>query len=358
MSGLLAAIALTISGSLDLQPVLDRLISEQDVPGMSAVVTHRGDVVYLGASGVANIESGKRMAADTVLYAGSLSKIYTAVLVLKLVDDGKLSLSDRVGDIAGNDSPTILISHLLTHSSGLVREGNFGYWFSADFPDRDALKRFLAQTSLESTPGERVRYSNIGYAALGLTIEDRTGLTYREALKKYVLQPLGMQDSGSAGPIIGLAAGYTPKGRIIPSEERPFAGVGRQVGERHRRDYYDARAMSPAFGIFTTAEDLGRLARFLLGYGGDLLPDELRTTLLSPQNGSRTYGLGAGTYRDRQIARHSGWFAAHRSHILVDPESGLAVAVLANSDNANPGAAARALLGAALDSGADGDSVN
>ncbi len=358
MNGALLAMALTLTGAIDLQPLVDSILAEQDVPGMSAVVTHRDDVVFAGGSGVADIESAQSMTADTVLYAGSLSKVFTAVLALKLVEDGELSLDDRVTGIAVHDDAEIRLDELLTHSSGLVREGDFGYWFSADFPDTASLAAFLRSTELLTLPGQRVRYSNIGYAAVGIVIEDATRLSYHDALRRHVLEPLELDASGSPGPAVAIAAGYTPKGRQIPSAERPFAGVGRQVGERWRRDYHDAKAMSPAFGIYTTAADMGRLARFLLGYRGQLLSDERRASLLTPQNGSRTFGLGAGTFRDRPIARHSGWFAAHKSHLLIDLDAEIAVVVLANSDNADPGSAARSLLGAVLDSDRTDDSVN
>ena len=303
MNGALLAIALTLSGSIDLQPLLDSILAGQDVPGMSAVVTLRDDVVFAGGSGVTDIETMRPMTAQAVLYAGSLSKIFTAVLALKLVEDGEFSLDDRVDGIAVNDGAEIRLAELLTHSSGLVREGDFDYWFNADFPDTASLAAFLRSTKLLTRPGQRVRYSNIGYAAIGIVIEDTTGLSYHEALRRHVLEPLDMESSGSPGPATAIAAGYTPKGRQIPSAERPFAGVGRQVGERWRRDYHDAKAMTPAFGIYTTAADMGRLARFLLGHRGNLLSDERRASLLTAQNGSRTFGLGSGTFRDRPVAR-------------------------------------------------------
>lgn len=353
------SVVLTAAGSLNLQPLLDRLASEQDVPGLSAVVTRRDEVLYAGGSGVADIESGRPMTADTVLYAGSLSKILTAVLTLRLVDEGTLSLDDHVEGIAEADDTDVRLDQLLTHTSGLEREGDFGYWFSGAFPDGKSLGRFLAATSLLSPPGERVRYSNIGYAALGLAIEAATGRSYHEALRHYVLEPLGMQASGSPGPAVAVARGYTPKGRMIPSAERPFAGVGKRVGERNLREYHDAKAMTPAFGVYTTAADLGRLARFLLGYdNAGLLSGELRQSVLIPQNGNRSYGMSAGRWRDRPVVRHSGWFAAHKSHVLIEPGAEVAVIVLANSDDADPGAVAGRLLEAVLDSDAAVDSVN
>ena len=344
----LALPLLLAAGPSELSPLLDAMRIEQDVPGVSAVVTRRDEVLFAGGSGLADLESGRRMTAETVLYAGSLTKVMTALLVLSLVDDGRLSLDDRVELVGGGD-PGVTIAHLLTHSSGLVREGNFGYWFDADFPDASALSGFLATAVLRSQPGETIHYSNIGYAALGLVIQSVTGEPYHSALRKRVLAPLGMDRTGSPGPAAGVATGYTPPARILPSAGRPFAGVGRKVGNRNVREYHDAAAMTPAFGGYTTASDLGRLLIFLVGDDeADIVSPALRAAMLEPQDRGRTFGLGIGRRDGRKIARHGGWFAAHRSAILIDPEAGIGIAVLANGDNADPDSIAGALLALTL----------
>ena len=122
------------AGAADLQAILEQERIEQDVPGVSAVVSHEGRVLFAGA----DVETGQTMSADTVLYAGSLTKILTAVLTLDLVDDGSLSLDEIARNVA-DGRHGITVAHLLTHTSGLVREGNFGYWFNADFPDNASL---------------------------------------------------------------------------------------------------------------------------------------------------------------------------------------------------------------------------
>jgi CubicO group peptidase (beta-lactamase class C family) len=326
-----------------MQRLLDDIRTRQDVPGVSAVVTQRDTVVFAGGSGLADIGSGRKMTTDTLLYAGSLTKILTAILALNLVEEGDLAL-DEVVLKTGVESSEITLSHLLTHSSGLVREGNFGYWFTAEFPDGDGLSRFLQETELRSPPGGSVHYSNIGYAALGQVLEQRSATSYSRLLKTRVLDPTGMSSSGSPGPVTGISAGYTPTGRVIPSETRPFAGVGQEVGGRHLREYHDARAMTPAFGVYSTANDLGRLMQFLLGFGNrEIISDELRQQMLNPQSSRRSYGLGTGVIDGRKIARHGGWFAAHRSHILIDLEAEIGVVVLANSDSADPEAISKAL---------------
>lgn len=349
MNILTAALVLAaLGGSPDLQSVLDEMRKSQDVPGISAVIVSREDVLFAGASGVGDLESSEPLTAGSIFYAGSLSKILTAVLVLQLVEQEALSLDHAVPGI-GDTSQHVTVEHLLTHSAGLPREGDFGYWFSADFPDATELAGFLATTDLRSVPGESLHYSNIGYAALGRVVEDITEQSFDEALRERVLEPLMMNASGARGPATGVANGYTPPGRIIPSADRPFAGVGRQVGNRHVRMYHDAHAMSPAFGAYASASDLGRLARFLLGYGKDrVLSVSMRQRMREKQRSGWGLGIRIEKLNGRTVARHGGWFAAHRSHLLLDIENGVGVVVMTNGDNADPAAVADALLDAIL----------
>jgi CubicO group peptidase (beta-lactamase class C family) len=342
--------ALAVSTTPNYQQILDQFQVSQEVPGVSAVITYQDKVLYAGASGLADVESRRPMTADTVMYAGSLTKILTAVLTLQLVDDGKLSLDDHVPGISGEDT-RISVFHLLTHSSGLDREGNFGYWYNAEFPDDAALSLYLFNAELRASPGKSSHYSNIGYAALGAFIGRVSGQSYGEAFRKRVLQPLGMISSGAPGPGPGVARGYTPVGRMIPNEQRPFAGVGQGVGTRHLREYHDAKAMTPAFGAYTSVSDLGKLVRFLLGFGPEnVLSDNLRSQMLTSQKSGRGLGLRMGCLNNHPVARHDGWFAAHRSHLLLDLEAGVGVVVLGNSDSASPGIIAEALIAAALES--------
>jgi CubicO group peptidase (beta-lactamase class C family) len=345
---------------MNLQPTLDQIRIAQEVPGVSAVITRKEEVIFAGASGVADLETGRKMTPDTVLYAGSLTKILTAVLTLQLVEKSELSLDDVVPGIAtaigsSKQDVDIQVTHLLTHTSGLEREGNFDYWFNADFPDAAALANYLAATDLRSTPGDSVSYSNIGYAALGPVIARASGQSYDDALLDDVFNPLGMDSSGTLEPGNQLSAGYSPVNRVIPNEERPFAGLGRTVGTRRVREYHNAKAMTPAFGAHASSTDLSRLARMLLGYGGDnVLSADMRSRLLTAEVGVRGLGIRLARYKGRPVARHGGWFAAHRTHLLLDLGSDIAVVVMANSDSASPEDIAEALLDHTLCDASDG----
>lgn len=342
----LALIALHAKAAQELQSTLDDYRASQDVPGVSAVVVRHNDVVFAGASGFADIESATPMTPDTVLYIGSVTKTLTAILMLQLIEADQLSLDDHVDSL--NSTTAVTVMSLLTHSSGLPREGNFGYWFTGAFPDNDELREYLLNAPLRETPRASANYSNIGYATLGLLAAQILDEDYSEVLRARVLKPLRMDASGGRGPAEGIARGYTPANRVVPSPKRPFAGVGEAVGNRYVREYHDARAMSPAFGAYSSANDMGRLLRFLLGYSGnEVLSPAMRAQMYEPRFAGWGYGLRIRRIGDRTIARHDGWFAAHRTHMILDVTNGIGVFVMANSDNATPGKIAEALLDAA-----------
>ena len=339
---IIAAIALipVLASGQSVDPVqawLDDAREANDIPGISAVVVTDGAVRFAGGSGVADIESQRPMTADSVLYIGSVSKVLTAILALNLIEGGELSMDDRVDFIsaAPPDNP-VRVEYLIAHSSGLQREGNFGYWFSADFPDGDVLVQWLDTTTLRSAPGANLHYSNTGYAALGIVIERELEMSFDQALRARVLAPLGMMATGARGPAPDVANGYTPRGRILPSARRPFAGVGAAIDGRYERQYHDARAMSPAFGAWSSANDMGRLVVFLLGHTNEeILSVEMRARMRERQATGRGLGLKLGEVDGHRVARHDGWFAAHRTHLLLDADNSVGVVILANSDNAS-----------------------
>lgn len=334
LSGLLISLSASTADVSEIVAVLDEARRQQSIPGISAVVIQNHRLIYSGGRGIADLESGRPMTDRTVMYIGSLSKVLTAVLALRQVESGALALEDFL-----DRKPAVTLLHLLTHQSGFPMDGDFGYWFSGEFPDEAALADYIDRVRLDFQPGRRVRYSNIGYAALGHYIAGRASRDFEPLLRARVLKPLGMNDSGARGPARGVATAYTPPGRLIPDQGRPFAGVGEQIAGRHVRVYHDAGAMSPAFGAYSTAGDMGRLLLFLLGHGGeDVLSADTRARMYKPVAPNRGLGLRLNSINGHQVARHGGWFAAYRSHLLLDPMHGIGIVVLANSDSAAPAA--------------------
>lgn len=340
--------------------VLDEARRRAGLVGVSACVVRSHRVLFSGGSGAADLASARPMQANAVLYAGSLSKIFTAVLALRLHDEGAVDLDRPLEGWRQPGFPRFSLRHLLTHTAGLSREGPWGYWFSGAFPAHKALREYVLTAPLSTAPGTKWSYSNVGYAVAGAALAEAAGQPFAALLQRKVLSPLALTHSGANGepPLVELAMGYTPPGRVLPTSAHPFFGVGAQVGERRERLYHQAKAMMPAFGVHSTADDLGKLAQTLLGHVDDkkVLSDASRKALFEPvvpvrRAGSTYWSLGLKLMRRRRpgqtgshtLARHDGWFAAHRSHLLLDPQLKLGVAVMANSDDAEPAALADVL---------------
>lgn len=321
--------------------ILETHRTSGDRPGVSAAIVIDGELSWSGAAGFADLENDRPMTADTPLYAGSLSKVFTAVIALGLVEDGVIGLDDAL-DLGDGLRPTP--RQLLSHAAGLPREGDFGYWWSGIFPDRSRLAGYLANLAPRQPADGRYSYSNIGYAALGLGLEAATGRSYAELLENRLIEPLSLEDTGTGDPPAALARGYTPAGRVLPSESRPFAGVGNPVGERRLREYHRARAMTPAFGVHSSSHDLARLGAFLVGTPtAKVAGASRRGDVTERQASGWGLGMGIAAIDGRTVARHGGWFAAHRSALILDPDSKVAIAVMTNSDDGEPGRLATAL---------------
>jgi CubicO group peptidase (beta-lactamase class C family) len=311
-------------GAVSEQNDKNQIKADQHHPA-KIVLSLKGDtLVSAQVSGYADIQQSVLADMDTAFYLGSISKIFTSVLVLHLVEQQQLVLTDE-------------IRQLLSHSSGLPREGDFGYWFSAEFPGSVELKQYLSSAPLLFEPGKKYHYSNIAYAKLGLIIEEATGLSYAQALNRYVLAPLGMTHTGVRPYPAHIAQGYSPENRILPNAQRPFAGIGAKVGQRHLRVYHDAKAMSPAFGIFSTPRDMSVFLGFLSGAKNtSVLNKASLAGMYRDQGFGRTLGLKRDKIDGVSVLRHDGWFAAHRSHLLFDPLSKRSVIALTNFDDSKP----------------------
>ncbi|MEX0916476.1 MAG: serine hydrolase domain-containing protein, partial [Wenzhouxiangellaceae bacterium] len=124
--------------------MIDSALRQQSIPGVSVVVIRDHQVVYSAGRGVADIETGRPMTDRTVVYIGSLSKVLTAVLALRQVERGALMMTDTL-----DRQPVITLLQLITHQSGLPREGDFDYWFSGIFPNRPTLAAYVAGAPLD-----------------------------------------------------------------------------------------------------------------------------------------------------------------------------------------------------------------
>jgi CubicO group peptidase (beta-lactamase class C family) len=285
------------------------------LPGAAVLVLRDGAVVHSGAYGLANVELGLDNTPRTKLRLASVSKSFTALLVLQLVEQGRLRLDDPlqkyVPGVAGGDR--ITIHHLLSHTAGM--------------PD---FMRFedAAKLPRDAAPGERLNYSNLGYSALGRVIEKVTGRTYEAQLREAILDPLGMKDSGCDR-------------REAALDHRALGYLFDTAGGVQLAEYTDSGSDFAGGGLYSTAEDMAAWVRALLG-GRIVSPAMLEkawtpVALNDGRKGAYGYGFMLVPYRGLREVGHGGDISGFNSYVALYPSEKLAVIVLSNVGMRPPG---------------------
>jgi CubicO group peptidase (beta-lactamase class C family) len=188
-------------------------------PGAAWGIVVDGELAHTGAAGVRNLATKTPVDADTVFRIASMTKSFTAMAIVKLRDEGKLSLDDPVERYVpdlkdlrypSSDSPRITIRHLLTHSAGFPEDNPWGDQQLSE--SEEAFSRMLREgIPFSNAPGVAYEYSNYGFAILGRVVSEASGLPYDEYISQNILRPLGMTSTTlhpSKVPPDKLAVGY------------------------------------------------------------------------------------------------------------------------------------------------------
>ena len=240
-------------------PLVKQWIDQGQMAGCVVAVGHRGHLVYLRSFGHRQLEPRPvEMTTDTLFDLASLTKpVATATSVMLLVQRGQLRLQDRVAaylpEFGNRGKERITVLHLLTHQSGLTADNSLEDYRHGR---REAVRRIM-QLPLLSPPGERFRYSDVGFIVLGLLVEKVSGQPLDRFARENIFRPLGMDETTfNPGPELRRRAAATEKreGRWM-------------VGEVHDPRAYLLGGVAGHAGLFSTAEDLARYAQMMLGQG-------------------------------------------------------------------------------------------
>jgi CubicO group peptidase (beta-lactamase class C family) len=340
------AIVFALPGRVEAQDVarMEQLIQARTsgaAPFMGAVLVARGDRPILERGyGFANLEWRIEASPATRFRLGSVTKQFTAAAVLLLEERGRLSLADPIRKHL-QDLPdawaAITVQHLLGHTAGLPNYTSFPDYMAtsrAPVSAIDLVSRFRDRP-LEFAPGSQFRYSNSGYAVLGLLIEKVSGQSYGDFVSTQIFGPLGMRDSGydAHAPIIERrASGYAP-------------GPSGLVNA----PYLDMSVPHAAGGLYSTTNDLLTWQRAL--YGGRVLSKASAAKMVTP--GAGNYGLGVTvSAAGRRVYQHGGSINGFASMLAYYPETEMSVVVLSNVEGPMAGS-----IAAGLGAVAHGDSV-
>ena len=303
-------------------------------------------MIYSRAFGMANPEKQTPAQTNTIFSICSISKLFTSVAIMKLWDEGKLRLDDRIKEVLPwfdlqqqyEGSGPITIRSLLTHSSGLPRESEYPYWTAPDFPfpSSDSVRQKLGSQQTLYPAATYFQYSNLGMTLLGEIIEEVSGSEYEDYIRENILQPLNLRDTRTELPeaLYGsrLAVGY---------------GSKKRDGTREVVRFFQADGIKAAAGFSSTVEDLARFAswQFRLQENGgreilnaSTLRNMQRVHYTDP-DWETTWGLGfqISKMNGATIVGHGGSCPGYRSVLLLNLQEKLAVVVMINASGTNPG---------------------
>lgn len=315
---------------LDCSRQLRELQRAARAPGIAAAIVQQGALTWSDSAGFADVEAGVEPTDDTQYQIGSITKTFTAVLVLQLRDLGKLDLDDRldrhVPEVAHGD---VTLRRMLSHLSGLRREPAAGpggeIWETLEDPDRDELVAGVERAGKVLDPGRLWHYSNLAFALLGEVAARGFGMSWEDAVRERLLEPLGMRRTTTA-PVEPAAKGYLVE---------PYSDVARPEPR------LVLRGTAPAGQLWSTPADVTRWATFLADPDPEVLAPATLAEMRHPQviadldGWTLAWGLGLMLYRkgDRIFHGHAGGMPGFLSSMMAFEGDGqhASVAVLANS---------------------------
>jgi CubicO group peptidase (beta-lactamase class C family) len=303
-------------------------IQTQQIPGLSLAVIRNGEIVLARGYGMANVEHQVPVKPETIFQSGSMGKQFTATAVMMLVEEGKISLDDKITKYF-TDGPEswnkITVRHLLTHTSGMT-----------DYPDDFDLRRDYTEDELVGRvktiplafqPGEKWSYSNLAYVMLGVLIHKVSGKFYGDFLQERIFKPLGM----STARVISEAD-------IVPNRAAGYRVVN---GQLKNQDWVSPSLNTTADGaLYLTVYDMAKWDAAL--YTEKLLKraslDEMWTPVKLNDGKTHPYGFGwaLGQVHGHRIVEHGGAWQGFKSQISRYVDDKLTVVVFANQARANP----------------------
>ena len=326
-----------------LTEAVDKLFVQWDKsssPGGALAVIKDGKIIYKRGYGMANLEHKISVSPATVFNIASVAKQFTAMSILLLARQGKISLDDDirkyVPEIPKYESP-ITVRQLVHHTSGLRDYGVLmslaGVRNEDYYDDDDVMDVLVRQKNLNFKPGSEHLYSNTGYFLMSVIVRRVSGKSLREFAEENIFKPLGMKDTHfhDAHKMIvpNRAVGYSPKSNGEYQINMPDLDV---VG---------------AGNLYTTVEDLFLWDQNFYNNKSHEASADLISQMLNPGklNGGKAtnyaFGLYINNYKGLKMVSHAGDFAGYRAEIIRFPEQRFSVICLANVSNLNAAKLAR-----------------
>ena len=323
--------------ALQLTALIEHEMRDKAIPAIAIGLVDGDQTVWARGFGAADSPTATEANANTLFRIGSVSKLFTDIGIMQLVEKGQLDLDQPIERYLPDFKPAnpfggaVTLRQLMSHRSGLTREPPVGNYFDPSDSSLAHTVASLSTTALWYPPGQRTKYSNAGIATVGYLLERRSGIPFATYLQKAVVDPMGLRSSAfeptpALGPRLAKATMWTYDERTFPA---PTFGLG----------------TSPAGSMYSTVNDLARFAQILFGRGagpnGRVLEAATLEKMWEPQfaapGATSGYGLGFRVTRDDGglTVAHSGAIYGFSTEFAARPDDRLAVIVIATKDGVN-----------------------
>lgn len=319
---------------------LERVRQSFSIPGMAIGIVENGEPVYVRAFGVRDLQTGEPVTVHTAFHIASLTKTFTAVAAMQLMEQQQLALDAPIAQyLPAFAKSSITVAQLLTHSAGLRDIEH-----RSEAPDGDALRDYaieLARHELAYSPGQGWGYTDAAFNLLGASIESVTGTKYPHYMQDRVLSKAGMRESSFERPVQGSDIAWPHTGKVFVS----------RAGE-----YPWNRASAPSSGLKSSIDDMTRWAALHVNRDPALLSSASYDAMFQHRLDSswENMAMGLGWQLERRdggwLPRHAGQEHGFTTLITLYPQQRRAIVILSNAET-TPRGEIRKLIESVLDTG-------
>lgn len=320
--------------SISLTERIDSIITckmnEYNIPGLSIGIVKNDTIIYTKGYGVASINSYKKITEVSIFHTASVSKIFTALAVMNLIQNNKLALDEKLVSVlpelkfSDKRAEAITIKHLLNHTSGIPDVSDYNW--SNNNQEDNSLKDYLKKQNfkLKFQPSSQYSYSNLAYDILGYVIKKSSGIKFEDYVKENILLPSGMTNSDFR--IFKISDSL----RTFPHSK---SWITRNVYQRNVYPY--TREHAPSSTLNSSSLELSKwMVHFIkkLNFGPESFL--LNSMTKKSTNVNNFIGLGFQLYDldGKKAIGHYGGDKGYRSYLLIVPENKIGLIVLANCD--------------------------
>lgn len=319
---LFQAVAFTQTLTTKLDEFLTTYFKDDKFNG-TALVAQKGKILLAKGYGVKDAGTGALNDIKTIYQVGSVTKQFTSAIILRLQEQHKLSVKDKLGkyfpDYPNGDK--ITIEHLLTHTSGIYSYTSDSKFMATEVTNsynRDKMMALFKDKPLEFEPGTNWSYSNSGYSMLGYIIEKVSGKPYETVMREMILQPLQMNHSGF-------------NFSHLKSSDKAIGYLTFSKNVKTAAPIVDSSVSYSAGSLYSTAEDLYKWERAM--FADKILHSDSWKLAFTPFKNNYGYGLHIDTLYNRQVISHGGGIHGFNANLFRIPQEEIAIILLNNKGN-------------------------